>query len=290
KQVNETENNNDYINFEESAKIFSEFSDNKYNSQPSFKSSIITKAAENIMLSPVKNMMVLDMGISGERLATARTKGEFQEFAIKEGSFLFFVYGAGKLIQKGIDTVSEKLFKTPIKLDSKFLTSKLSENILSDSKMQNDIDIFCKKFAANKNDSALYEYIFKNPENTVVKAAKESGIITMMKDKKNIGEIDTRKYIDSEKIKNLAKDLKTFVNIGSKENQKKFLNRVKTFKVASTILNVAICCFALGYAVPKMMYKHRKNNQNGQSSFHVRTEYEKELKKREENSLKQKNV
>ncbi|MCD7779245.1 MAG: hypothetical protein LUH05_01065 [Candidatus Gastranaerophilales bacterium] len=284
KQTN-NENKEDISPYKNTNPIFSEFT-NVSNNNPSFGSSAIIKSAENFILNPVKNMMVLDACISGERLSHSRTKGEFTEYGIKEGSFLFFVYGADKFIKKGIEKCSQKLFKAPIKLDANFLLSDLSEKILSDKSLQEEINNFGKNLSSKTDTASLYDYIFKNQNNTVIEAAKKSGIISTVKDKAGNTKIDTRKYIDPKEIKSLVKDLQDFAaNSKSSKDIKSYLNKIKALKVGSTILNIGICCFFLGFVVPKMMYKYRNNHQDGSKEFHVKTEYEKELAKKSETQL-----
>ncbi len=264
--------------------IFSDFTREKKkgNKTPSFGSASFSTVAESIVLNPINNMFVLDTCISGERLSSARTKGEFAEYGIKEGSFLFFVYIADKLIKKGIETASEKILKSPIKLDAKFLSTNLAENILKQKSLQDEIKEFSKKFGKNCDTNALYEYIFKNQNSTVVEAAKSSGIISTIK----TGQIDTRKYIDVKKMQELAENLQKFISSSTNSNNtKSYLNKIKALKVGSTMLNIGVCCLFLGYVVPKMMYDYRKKHQNGKNDFHVKTEYEKELATKHAKSL-----
>ena len=263
--------------------IFSDFTIiNKQQKNPSFGSSNLSRVAESIVLNPINNMFILDTCISGERLSSARTKGEFAEYGIKEGSFLFFVYVADKLIKKGIETASEKILKSPIKLDAKFLSTNLAENILKQKSLQDEIKEFSKKFGKNCDTNALYEYIFKNQNSTVVEAAKSSGIISTIK----TGQIDTRKYIDVKKMQELAENLQKFISSSTNSNNtKSYLNKIKALKVGSTMLNIGVCCLFLGYVVPKMMYDYRKKHQNGKNDFHVKTEYEKELATKHAKSL-----
>ena len=257
--------------------IYKDFIATTTKNNPSFGSSAAINIAEEFMLNPIKNMIILDAGISTSRIKNARTKGEAAEYAIKEGSFLFFVYGAGKVIQKGIEKLSEKLFKIPISLDAKLLSSKSAKDILSNPNIQKDINDFANLLTKKDKIKDIYDFIFKNQDNIVVKAAKKSGIISTIKDAAGKEQIDTRKYIDLKDIEKLIKDLKTFIKNGEEKNISSYINKVKINKVASTIINVGICCLALGYIVPKMMYKYRKAHQNGKNDFHVKTEYEKEL-------------
>lgn len=281
KQMNKTVLCDNYELFEKS-NVFSDMDTNKNKKSPSFGSAAIVRAAEEIMLNPVKNMMLLDMGISAERLSGARTKGEFAEYAIKEGSFLFFVYGADKMIKKGIDFAAEKLFKTPIGLDAKFISSDYAKDVLKNPKLKAQIKEFTQKFASNTDTNALYDFIFKNQTHPVVEAAKQSGIISTIKTKTGDVLIDTRKYIDPKDIQKLTKNLNKFIDFKepSKQTVIKYLDKVKGIKLASTAINIGLCCLSLGYIVPKAMYKYRAKHQNGKNEFHVKTEYEKELAKK----------
>ncbi len=272
----------------EKSPVFSDIENqSKGGNNPSFGSSALVKTAESIMLNPIKNMMVLDTCISAERLSNSRNKSEFKENAIKEGSFLFFVYAADKAIKKGLNTISEKIFKTPIDLDANLLSSDFAKKILKDRNTQKQIHEFGEKFAKNADSTQIFDYILKNPNHPVVEAAKKSGIISTIKDDAGNLLIDTRKYIDSDEIKKLTKNLENFINLKSPSQQTttKYLNKVKGFKVGSTIVNVALCCLALGYIVPKTMYKFREKQQNGNKEFHVKAEYEKELAKKSLSTL-----
>ena len=77
------------LTFTHISKVRNQNSDNN----PSFKGGF------DVMLDPVKNMMVLDAGITGERLGKSRSPQEFVGYAIKEGGFLFFMYVLGQKIQ-----------------------------------------------------------------------------------------------------------------------------------------------------------------------------------------------
>ncbi len=255
-----------------------EFND-KNSKEISFGSNGIISAAEDFMINPVKNMIILDAGISTSRIKSARTKGEFMEYGIKEGSFLFFVYGAGRIISKGINKLSEKLLKAPIDLDAKFLASQTSEELLKNKNLQKETKDFIIMLKEKTNEE-IYDFILKNQDNIAVKAAKESGIIATIKDSSGKVKIDTRKYIDLNEIKKLTNDLKSYIYNSKNTNIDKYIKKIKNLKVASTILNVAACCIALGIIVPKIMYEYRKKHQDGKNDFHVKTQYEKELAKK----------
>jgi len=272
--------NTEQRDFQKNKDIFSEiksFGSKKSNSRPSFGAGIGFKTAEEFMLNPVKNMILLDLGISASRLKNARTDGEFKEYAVKEGSFLFFVYFADKLIRKGLEFVSDKVFKLPIALDAQFLSSDSAEKILKDKNLQKQVKDFNAEFAKNAGSEKLYEFLF-SAKNAVTEAAKKAGVIASVKDKAGNLKIDTRKYIDAEKIKKFALDLENFIEKGaSSGNIKSFLNKARCLKIVSSLLSIGASCVSLGYLVPKMMYEYRKKHQNGSTDFHVRAEYEKQL-------------
>ncbi len=277
----------DYEIFEKSP-VFDDINKNlKKGNNPSFGSAGVIKIAENIMLNPIQNMMVLDTCISAERLSNSRNQSELKENAIKEGSFLFFVYAADKAIKKGLNILSEKIFNAPIELDANLLASDFAKKALIDKNTQKQIHEFSEKFVKSSDPSQIFEYILKNPNHPIVEAAKKSGIISTIKDDAGNLLIDTRKYIDSDEIKKLTKNLEKFINSKSpsKETTTKYLNKIKGLKVGSTIINIALCCLALGYVVPKTMYKFREKQQDGKSEFHVKAEYEKELAKKSLSTL-----
>ena len=272
-QNKKQERNNYKINYKTNP-IFDEIENKKTN--VSFGNKHIIKIAENIMFNPVKNMMVLDSCISGQRLATARNNNERKELLIKEGTFLFFVYGAGEFLKKGINKISEKFFNIPIELDAKFIDSNFANKMLRSKKLQQEVKTFSNLIKSN-NKNEIYDFILQNQNNAVIKAAKKSGIIKTVKDRTGNIKIDTRKYIDLKEISNLTNNLEKFLQKGKSTNIGKYLNKVKTLKIASTLLNIGICCFTLGYITPKLIFSTREKDQNGNRNFHVKTEYEKEL-------------
>lgn len=253
------------------------FGSKKSKSSPSFGAGAGLKLAEEFMLNPVKNMILLDLGISASRLKHARTDGEFREYALKEGSFLFFVYFADKLIRKGLEFISDKVFKLPIALDAQFLSSDAAEKILKDKNLQKQVKDFNAEFAKSTDGEKLYEFLF-GVKNAVTEAAQKAGVIASVKDKAGNLKIDTRKYIDAENIKKFALNLENFIEKGAASgNIKSFLNKARCFKILSSLLSIGASCVSLGYFVPKMMYEYRKKHQNGSSDFHVKAEYEKQL-------------
>lgn len=256
--------------------------DAKNSSSPSFGSlKSAVGIGEEFVLNPIKNMIILDTGISAERVVNARTGGERKEYAIKEGSFLFFIYGADNLIKKGLNALSKKVLKAPIELDANVLSSDIAKNIIKDKAAGEEVKNFIKEFGSNNNSEKIYDFIFNNPNGVIAEAAKKSGVISVIEDGKSI---DTRKFIDTKQIVKIAKNLDDFISAGKNaSNIESYITKVKALKVGSTLTGIAACCAALGVIIPKVMYNYREKTQNGNSGFHVKEQYEKELQKKFEN-------
>lgn len=256
--------------------VFSEINKLTSNSQPSFKG-VIQKAVDGVMFNPVHNMKIIDAGITTERLACSRNKTEFAEHAIKEGSFLFFLYGFGNLLEKGINEFSSKVLKKPIDLGIDVLMDKKFSQALENGTILNDI---AKMPANNKSLTEKLNFLVQNPDNIVVQAAKKSGIVSTVKDASGNVFVDTSKFIDTKAIETLAENLK---DIDGKfkvsgESVKKFLGKSKGLKVGSVMANIGVSCLFLGYIVPKAVYKYREMK-TGSTKFHVAEDIKNNTKK-----------
>lgn len=262
------------------------------NKNVSFKGLLST--LKGTMFDPVQNLFIVDIGITGERLANSRTKNEFVETAIKEGSLLFFLYKAGKYVQKGIENFAEKVLKKPIDMHAEVLSSSYMEDAIKSGKAKADADIVSKlveNAQASNNTKALYEFIYdtKNADNTVIKAAKQSGVIkTILKGtwwQKLIGKavdtnmINPHQYIKSQDIADLAANIKKLYTMAPKDEQalSKFMKSLTKIKIGSVATNMGISCLFLGLIVPYTMMKYREKQQNGSKEFHVQSEIEKQL-------------
>lgn len=267
----------DVFEKEQEPKIFDEFTNytNPTNT-PSFKG-IGKNLADAVMFNPVHNMKIIDAGITTERLACSRNKTEFCEHAIKEGGFLFFIYGFGNLIEKGINKASDKFFHKPIDLQIDVLMDDKFKEALSSGKIASDVSLLPEK---SKSLTEKLNFLLNNPDNIIVQAAKKSGLVQTVKDSKGKQVIDTSKFIDTKAIETLADNLS---NIDknyklSAEPINKFLNKTKGLKVASVMANIGISCFVLGYAIPKLIYKYRAMK-TGTTKFHVAEDIKKQNKK-----------
>ncbi len=249
------------------------------NAKPSFKGAA-SKVVDAIMFNPVHNMKIIDAGITTERLACSRNKVEFAEHAIKEGSFLFFLYGMGGMIENGINKFSAKFLNKPIDLAIDVLMDDKFASALADGKkIASDV---AKAPFQNGSLTEKLDFIVNNPDNIVIQAAKKSGIVSTVKDKAGNVFVDTSKFIDMNAMDDLAKNLQNIDSKfkGSNETVKSFLNKAKALKVGSVMANIGISCLFLGYIVPKAVYKYREMK-TGSTKFHVAEEIKSKNKKKD---------
>ena len=206
--------------------------------------------------------MIIDAGITSERLSKSRNKYEFGEYAIKEGSFLFFMYAMGGWIQKGIQKLSQKYLKTPINLDLRFINSDKLKQAMKSLELKKELEVASKL----KTSKEVLDYIAENPKSIIVEGAKISDIIGKFKN----GEINPQKFINIETFKTYIKDLEEFASasISSDKTIGKFLKKAKIYKISAILANIGICCLALGYVMPKLMFEYRKKH-SGTKDFHV---------------------
>lgn len=273
-------NNKDYTAFS---------SIKKHNNNLSFKGGVT-----DFILDPVKNMYVLDGGITGQRLAKSRDPQEFGGYVIKEGGFLLFMYYAGQKIMNHLEHRADKKHNKSIALDSRVLEDDKFKQLFKSGEIETSLKDFPeysieppkkKGFIQSVKDffnppkktseellkdAELYEYIHNNPDNAVVKAAKKSdiienykvrqkGILGFFKKKVDTGYIDTRKYIDMDTMRKTHHRIQKLYNQykASGEDIDTFFNGVRKLKRNSIKVNMASSMFALGVLLPGMMLAKR---------------------------------
>lgn len=259
------------------------FTSMKKNTITSFKGGVT-----DFILNPVKNMYVLDGGITAQRLAKSRDKQEFVGYAIKEGGFLFFMYYAGQKIQTIFENIVNKKHNKSINLDIRVLEDDNFKNSFKTGEIEKSLKSFSTKSSSTNAD--LYDFIINNPENDVVKVSKKSdiiqnyktrkkGILGIFKSKIDSGKIDTRKYIPLEDIKKTGSNIQSLYNqyLASGENIDVFFNKVKKLKRKSIKLNIAVSSIALGVVIPGIMLAKRLLN--GDKEFATKTRIKMKLAK-----------
>lgn len=241
--------------------------------KPSF--GINLSPLKQFMFDPVKNTMIVDGGITTERLADARNPQDFIGYIIKEGGFWTFMYFAGPAIQKYLENKAARK-NEPIDLDIRVLQD---ENFQKTIKTITDKDIekMAKDLNLDKSEAEIYESLFHNKDNLIVKTAKQSGIIKTIKDSDLI---DTQHYIDIDTIKGLKGKIenlhKSFV-IQLKEEKiaDEFFKGIIKLKRASIVKNIGASVGALGLLVPAIMVAMRFMNKDNKEFAVKKQVYEK---------------
>lgn len=222
----------------------------------SFGNALTTKMAD-FMFNPVKNMSILDAGITTTRLAQAR-KGERLEIGFKEGFQIAFIYLLAKPIQKGLEAISNGIFKKPIKVEYQLLSNENFSKLMKAPDLKESI-----KTLLSKKDDELLDYIFNN-DNALTKMLKISGEIPTIK--KSDGIIDSLAHIELDDIRESTKNISQLLEVTStKIDKDQFLKQVKNFKAASVVLNILIGAGAIGILQPMLNIVLRKKNNNGET-------------------------
>ena len=225
------------------------------NNNPTFKS--LSSVVENLAFNSVKNMWIVDGAITSERLLASRNPQEFVGYSIKEAFSLCFLYYAGGKIQKMFENNAIKKHDKNIGLDAKVLENNYIKQVFTDGSIERSLESFDKI----KNEPIqLYDFINKNPNNAIVKIAKQADVITSYK---NTDKIDTRAYIDLEEIKHIRNNVGELYQQYQKatkngENSEKFFSKVKKLKRYSILTNIVASIFALGILAPSIMLIKRK--------------------------------
>lgn len=249
----------------------------KSNKQPAF-----TGGISEFMYNPVKNLMILDGSITGERLAESRNKQELIGYAIKEGSFWAFMYFASKPIQKFLENRAEKNNMKPVSidLDARVIESKELEKAFKDGTLAQSTS---KVLKLESYDSML-DFIHNNPDDFVVQMAKKSDILPTLKNATQADNVDYRQFIDydefqgvASKLQKLSKKFEAFKATDAKDKTlEAFLKNVKKVKRGSILLNIGACIGALGILAPALMIAMRKFDKENQG-FQVKEDLKKEM-------------
>ena len=249
----------------------------KSNKQPAF-----TGGISEFMYNPVKNLMILDGSITGERLAESRNKQELIGYAIKEGSFWAFMYFASKPIQKFLENRAEKNNTKPVSidLDARVIESKELEKAFKDGTLAKSTN---KVLKLESYDSML-DFIHNNPDDFVVQMAKKSDILPTLKNATHADNVDYRQFIDydefqgvASKLQKLSKKFEAYKATDAKDKTlEAFLKNVKKVKRGSILLNIGACIGALGILAPALMIAMRKFDKENQG-FQVKEDLKKEM-------------
>ena len=246
------------------------------------KQTTFTGSIQDFMYNPVKNLMILDGAITAERLAESRNKQELLGYTIKEGSVWLFMYFASKPIQKFLENAAEKNKKKPasIDLDARVIESEELKEAFKNGRLKESTG---KVLALNSHEELL-DFIHNNPDDFVVKMAKKSDVLPILKKATQADNVDYRRFIDFDEVRGVAEKLNKLQNKFEQFKQanvkektlEAFLDNVKKLKRRSILKNMGACIGALGILAPAIMIAFRKLNKDN-NAFQVKEDLKKEL-------------
>jgi len=238
-----------------------------------------TGGIQDFMFDPVKNLMLVDATITGERLSHARNGQDFTGYVIKEGSFWLFMYGAGKWISDALEKHTENKYNKSIDLDARIIEDEKFKNAFADGSIKEHLKAFK---TADKSDVDIYKFAInsQNNDNLIVKMAKKSDVIPRLKVswfKKHPTTVDTRQYIDLEDLRGVGAKIEKLLNQyeSSGQDLETFFKEVRKLKRGSVIKNMGACIGALGVISPLIMLAIRKFGNN--SDYQVKKDVEAKL-------------
>lgn len=230
-----------------------------------------TGRLQDFIFDPVQNLMIVDGIITGERLAHSKNPQDFLGYVIKEGSFWVFIYFAGPLIAKALEKNADKKGRS-IDLDARVIFSQKLKNSFNDGSVKSHIKEFK---TADTTDVDIYKFAVKpDNKNLVIEFAKDSDIIELVK---GTQQVDTRRYIDLDKLRSVAEKLEKLFNQYEKSGESidEFFKQVRKFKKAAVLKNMGACISALGILAPSIMLLTRKFGSG--SDYQVRKDIEKKM-------------
>lgn len=248
----------------------------KNGEKPSFGMNL--SGLKQFMFDPVKNTMIIDGGISTERLAESRNPQDFVGYVIKEGGFWASMYFLGPWVQKKLEEHAASKKKQPIDLDIRVLQDENFQKAIKSGDIAKDL----KAFDVTKPDVDIYDSLFKQGDNMLVQMMKKADIVSTIK---NSDEIDVTQFVDMDEIKGTAKKAgfkQKVENIykAAKEsgNVEAFFDKAIKLKQGSIIKNMGVSIAALGIVVPGIMVAMRYMGE-GNKEFAVKKELKEKMMK-----------
>ncbi|MDR1167385.1 MAG: hypothetical protein LBK53_00650 [Heliobacteriaceae bacterium] len=232
---------------------------------------------QDFMFNAVKNTMVVDAAITGQRLGKSETPQELMGYTIKEGGFWLFMYLIQKPVRQYFEKKAEAKHGKSITLDSKVIESTELKNYFKNPNIKEQL----KLFSGLDTDVKMYNFIHEAPGNIVVEMAKKSGIIKVIEKGEGKGKIDTRAYIDLKEVKGVKDSLAKLYEQYSGEMSKgvkpeEFFAQVRKLKRTAALKNIGASIAALGILVPGIMVAIRYLKK-GNKDFQIKKQAEKEL-------------
>ncbi len=234
-----------------------------------------TGGVQDFIFDPVKNLMLVDASITGERLSHSRNPQDFFGYVIKEGSFWAFMYLAGPLISKALEKSADKKGRS-IDLDARVLESCEFKDAFANGSVKSHLNSFK---AADKSDVEIYKFAVNSVnsakaegKNLITEMAAKSDIIGLLKDS---DKVDTRKYIDLGELRGVSEKIEKLLNQYEKSGQTidEFFKSVRKLKRSAVLKNMGACVGALGVLAPAIMLLMRKFS----PEYQVKADVEKKL-------------
>ncbi len=221
------------------------------------KNVTFTGGVQDFIFDPVKNLMLVDATITGERLSHSRNPQDFFGYVIKEGSFWAFMYLAGPMISKALEKRADAKGRS-IDLDARVIESPILRNAIADGSIKSHLEAFK---AADVSDVDIYKFAV-NPKtnNLLVDFAKMSDIIEVVDKKAKVQIADTRRYIDLGDLRGVASKVEKLLGQfeSSGESIDAFMDIIRKAKRSAIRTNIGSCIGALGILAPSIMLLSRK--------------------------------
>ncbi len=238
------------------------------------KNVTFTGGVQDFIFDPVKNLMLVDATITGERLSHSRNPQDFFGYVIKEGSFWAFMYLAGPMISKALEKRADAKGRS-IDLDARVIESPVFKNAFADGSIKSHLEAFK---AADVSDVDIYKYAV-NPKtnNLLVEFAKMSDIIEVIDKKAKVQIADTRRFIDLGDLRGVASKVEKLLGQfeSSGESIDVFMDVVRKAKRSAIRTNIGSCIGALGILAPAIMLLSRKLSP--ESEYQVKKDIEEQL-------------
>ncbi|MCR5265450.1 MAG: hypothetical protein K6E29_02520 [Cyanobacteria bacterium RUI128] len=212
---------------------------NKSNS-PSFKG----YASFMTGLTQQQKMAMTDGGLGAGRIGTSRRKNEAIENSVRVGGMMYLNFYAPKQIDKGMDKAITKIFGINPSLDPKIMANKRFLALVRSDKLE-----------LPKTQEEVIDFIDNNPKSVFSKMAEKKGEVKFLK----CGIRDPRRYVDTEKVFNLAEQMREFGESARKSgNVKKYARKALGAKSASILANIAISSSLLAIGLPQLQFAIRR--------------------------------
>ncbi len=210
------------------------------------KQTTFTGKYDILNISQLQKMMILDGGLSVGRVRTARNKEEKGEMAFKMAGVCFLNYVAPKRIEKALNVITKKIFKTNTDLDPKIISNKNFIEQIKENKIS---------FPKGNTEKDIIDFFDNNPKSILSEIAQEQGIVSYLKN--NVR--DPRKYIEVQKANELIDSIKEFIKDSKKNgNIEEFAKTAYKAKAFNILINVGLSSFLLAFVLPKLQFLFRK--------------------------------